>query len=112
MGTRTSAAELARSRSLLGQAVTEKEFQANVLELATVLRWRTFHVLDSRGSAAGFPDLVMVRGPRLVMAELKSERGQLSEPQRVWLDDLGAVQTLDTFEWRPADWPAIEEALR
>ena len=109
---RTAADELTRARSLLGQAVTEKEFQANVLDLARMLRWRTYHTLDSRGAAAGFPDLVMVRGPRLVMAELKSERGRLTEPQEAWLAELGAVQTLDTFEWRPADWPAIEEALR
>lgn len=110
--TATSKAEIARAKSLLGQAVTEKEFQASVLELATMLRWRTYHTLDSRGSAAGFPDLVMVRGPRLVMAELKSERGSLTEAQQAWLDELGAVRSLDTFTWKPTDWPSIEEALR
>ena len=112
MGTQTSAAEIARARALLGSEVTEKDFMGDVLAGAKLLGWRTFHVLDSRGSAAGFPDVVAVRGSRLIMAELKRQNGRVSEDQQGWLDDLGKVQTLDTFLWRPSDWPAIEEALR
>lgn len=108
----TARAELARSRALIGAQVTEKDFQAEVMTAAKLLGWRTFHVLDSRGSAAGFPDVVAVRGPRLVMAELKRENGRVSDAQQAWLDDLARVQTLDTHLWRPSDWPAVEEALR
>jgi hypothetical protein len=45
-----------------------------------------YHTFDSQHSAAGFPDLVMARGRRLVAAELKTER--------------------------PSDWPEIERVLR
>lgn len=112
MATSTSAGELARARALLGSEVTERDFQGEVLRAAQLLKWRCYHTLDSRGSAAGFPDLVMVRGPRLVMAELKRQKGTVSDAQQAWLDDLARVETLDTFLWRPADWPAVEEALR
>lgn len=108
----TAREELARSRSLLGAEVTEKDFQGEVLRAAGLLRWRTYHTLDSRGSAAGFPDVVAVRGTRLIMAELKRQNGRVSEAQQAWLDDLARVETLDTFLWKPSDWPSIEEVLR
>ncbi len=73
---------------------------------------RTYHTLDSRGSAAGFPDIVALRGTRMVMAELKREKGRVTDAQQAWLDDLAKVETLETFLWRPADWPQVEEALR
>jgi hypothetical protein len=112
MATQTSAAEIARARALLGAEVTERDFQGEVLAAAKLLGWRTFHVLDSRGSAAGFPDVVAVRGARLIMAELKREKGTVTADQQAWLDALERVQTLDTHLWRPSDWSAVEEALR
>lgn len=112
MATHTSVAEIARARSLLGAEVTERDFQGEVLAAARLLGWRCYHTLDSRGSAAGFPDIVAVRGPRLIMAELKRQKGTVSDAQQAWLDDLAKVETLDTFLWRPSDWPAVEEALR
>lgn len=110
--TGTSAAELARARALLGSEVTERDFQGEVLRAAGLPCWRTYHTLDSRGSAAGFPDIVALRGTRLVMAELKRERGRVTDAQQAWLDDLARVETLETFLWRPSDWPAVEDVLR
>ncbi len=110
--TGTSAAELARARALLGSEVTERDFQGEVLRAAGLLRWRTYHTLDSRGSAAGFPDVVAVRGTRLVMAELERQNGRVRDAQQAWLDDLAKVETLETFLWRPSDWPQVEEVLR
>lgn len=108
----TVSAEVARARALLGAAVTEKDFQANVLELAGRLRWRTFHVLDSKGSTAGFPDVVAVRGTRLVMAELKRENGRPTDDQQGWLDDLERVTSVGAYLWRPSDWAELEAVLR
>lgn len=89
----------------------------SVIELARACRWLAYHTHDSRRSAQGFPDLVMVRGDRLIFAELKSERGKLSPAQVAWLDALGEVEVADpsgvtVYEWRPRDWPAIEVVLR
>ena len=99
-------------RTLLDQAVTEAELQASVLDMSQLRGWLSYHVYDSRRSAAGFPDLVLVRGDRLVFAELKRERGRVTTEQRHWLDALGEVTRVDARLWRPSDWRAIEEALR
>ena len=95
-----------------------KEFMPAVVELATRLRWLVYHTYDSRRSAKGFPDLVMVRDGRLLFVELKSEKGRLTPEQREWMDVLGDVwannRTVETYVWRPADWHKgwIEERLR
>jgi hypothetical protein len=102
----------AKARVLLDAAVTEAELQANVLELAGRFRWLSYHTHDSRRSPAGFPDLVLVRGERLVFAELKREGRYPTPAQRAWLSALGQVTTVDAHSWRPRDWSSIEEVLR
>lgn len=92
-------------------AVTEQAFQATVLELARLTGWRCYHTWASLRSPAGFPDLVMVRGERLVFAELKSARGKLSEAQSGWLEALRSTGA-EVYLWRPEDWSAIEDTLR
>jgi hypothetical protein len=47
----------------------------------TARGWRTPVSADG----AGFPDLVMIRGSRLIVAECKSPRGRLSPEQDRWL---------------------------
>lgn len=101
-----------KGRRLLDLAVTEAELQANVLDLASRFRWLSYHVFDSRRSAAGYPDLTLVRGDRLIFAELKSERGRVTTEQQDWLAALGEVTTVDAHLWRPSSWPEIDEALR
>ncbi len=94
---------------------SEASFQSAVLELADLSGWRWYHTHDSRRSAAGFPDLVLVRGDRLIFAELKTERGRVSEAQRAWLDDLTAVALacsgVEVYIWRPSHWPHIARVL-
>lgn len=89
---------------------TEKQWQATVVEYAKLRGWRTYHTWISLRSAPGFPDLVLVRRPRVVFAELKSERGALSEKQEAWLEDLRASGQ-NVFVWRPSDWPEVERVL-
>lgn len=89
----------------------ESEFQATVVELATWLRWRMYHTHDSRRSHAGFPDLVLVRAPRVIFAELKSEKGIVRPEQRNWLGTLQACPGVETYLWRPSDMGTIEEVL-
>jgi hypothetical protein len=100
------------SEGAVPKAVTEADLQANVLALAGHRGWLRYHTFDSRRSAAGFPDLVLVRGDRLVFAELKRERGRVTTEQRHWLAALGEVTRVDARLWRPSDWRSIEEALR
>ncbi len=92
--------------------MNEREFQAQVVELATWMGWRVYHTYDSRRSHAGFPDLVLVRAPRVIFAELKSEKGIVSPDQRNWLGVLQACPGVEAYLWRPADINTIEGVLR
>jgi hypothetical protein len=95
---------------------SEASFQKQVLALAKLKGWRDYHTHDSRRSAAGFPDLVLVRGERLIFAELKRDGGKPRPEQMEWLTALGGVGGIvcghvQTFVWRPADWNRIVELL-
>ena len=61
--------------------MTEKELDAAVGKLCRLYGWRRYHTYRSKHSPAGFPDEVLLRPPRLVFAELKSEKGK-----RIFLD--------------------------
>jgi VRR-NUC domain len=88
----------------------ETEFQAKVLELARIYRWRAFHTYDSRRSTPGFPDLVLIRPPRLIFAELKSARGALTVDQKEWLTDL-AFCMVEAYVWHVGDIQHVTEVL-
>lgn len=90
-------------------AMSEKTFQQMVVELATTFGWRTYHTFDSRRSASGFPDLVLVRD-RVIWAELKSDTGKVKPDQQAWLNAL-ALAGQETHVWRPADLQDIAHTL-
>lgn len=90
---------------------TEREFQEQVVQLARLLGWAVYHPWLSVKSTQGWPDLAMAKRGRLVLAELKSEKGQLSDAQAGWLDLLRTVSGIEVFCWRPSDWDTIERVL-
>ncbi|MEO9246443.1 VRR-NUC domain-containing protein [Citricoccus nitrophenolicus] len=85
-------------------ALTEKQLQGTITDMATMLGWRWYHTHDSRRSAPGFPDLVMIHTGqgRTIWRELKTAKGRVSPAQRDWLADLVAAGE-DAAVWRPAD---------
>jgi len=85
------------------RGVSEAAFQALVIDLAERFRWVVYHTLDSRGSHPGWPDLVLVRGPRALFIELKTERGAIRPEQAAWGERL-LKAGLDWRIWRPAHW--------
>lgn len=89
---------------------TEKQFQAIVVELAQYLGWMVYHTWNSMHSPAGYPDLVMLRGDRQVVAELKSAKGVLSAEQYFWLEAFMAVGA-EVYLWQPEDIEAIKGIL-
>jgi hypothetical protein len=97
--------------ALFAAAVTEREWQAKVVDLARWRGWMVFHPFDSRRSAAGWPDLALCRNGRLVLAELKTATGRVSPDQRRWLAALSAVPGVETYLWRPSDWPTVLRIL-
>jgi hypothetical protein len=92
--------------------LAEKDFQRQVLDLAKLYRWHAYHPALSKWSERGWPDLAMVRPPRIVFAELKAECGKVTEHQSRWLALLGACPGVETYLWRPSDLEAIAAVLR
>lgn len=94
---------------------TEASFQAAVIALAKLYGWTAHHHYDSRRSQGGFPDLVLVRGPRyrsrVIFAELKLAGKKPRQDQAFFLDALASI-TDQVFVWTPTDWKSIEEILR
>lgn len=91
--------------------LTEREWQAQVVSLATLLGWSHYHTADSRRSPAGFPDLVLWRpGDRLIMAELKTDTGKLRPDQTASLSSLSAAG-VEVYLWRPLHFDSVRDVL-
>jgi hypothetical protein len=110
--------ELANTASL---AMSEADLQDAVIEYLQLTGW-TVHAERAARTAdgwrtpiqgsPGFPDMVIVKGDRLMFVELKSAKGKLSPEQKVWRDVLiAAGQEWDL--WRPRHWQSgyIEQIL-
>lgn len=78
----------------------ERDFSQQVVTLAQRLNWEVYRTWLSIRSPAGFPDLVLVRPPRVIFAELKMPRGRLSAPQRRWLRTLASCPPAEAYIWR------------
>lgn len=92
--------------------LTEKQFEAQVRELAKLFRWLLYKTWRSQHSPAGYPDLTLVRPPRIVFAELKTAKGKTSPEQDKWLAILQSVPHIETYLWRPSDLDEIARILQ
>jgi len=102
---------------------SEAEFQQAVTALANLKGWRWLHIqpgLTERGRyrtpvsgslGPGWPDLVLVRGERLLFAELKAQRGKVTGLQEEVLGILTGCRFVEVYVWRPSDWPVVLEVL-
>jgi hypothetical protein len=101
------------SQDAIARTVSERQLLDMVVELALRLGWLVHHdlpALNERGrwrtaiqGVAGFPDLVLVRPPRVVFAELKRESGNTTQLQERWLDALSSCP-VEVYVWRPRHW--------
>jgi len=93
---------------------SEESFQRRVLEFARLMGWSLrYHTFDSRKSAPGFPDLVLVRAPRVVFAECKTDYApkELVGAQRLWMHELLRCPGIEYYIFRPRNWQEIERIL-
>lgn len=82
--------------------ITEKQFEAQVKDLAKICHvQKYYHPFLSKWSEKGFPDLTIIKVPRLIFAELKSEKGIVSEAQQEWLNLLSQCTQIEVYLWRP-----------
>lgn len=94
----------------------EAVFQQQVVDLAGAYGFSlVYHTFDSRHSAKGFLDLVLAkeppRAPRIIYAELKVGRRQLTEDQERWVRSLTAAGQ-EVYVWRPEDFDVIVDILK
>ena len=105
--------------------ITEKDFQATVIDLARTYGWIVGFTHDARKSEPGEPDLRMVRPPRVIFAELKTVKGKLTNGrfnksgnrwlpgQDQWQDALISCPGVEYYLWRPDGLDGeIEQILR
>jgi hypothetical protein len=107
-------------------AISEAEFQAQVIDLAHLHHWRvahfrkvrvqrangtTYYETPAAADGAGWPDLVLVRRGVLIVAELKTDAGSTTGEQVRWLESLRGAG-VNAVIWRPCMWAEIEEALQ
>jgi hypothetical protein len=122
-------------KDIINNEMSEADFQSIVIKAAQTLRWKVSHfrgvrVQRANGSfyyqtpvqadGSGFPDLVMVKPPYIIFAELKKEKNKTSDSQKEWLGLLNACtgagkdyEATNVFVrlWRPRDWDEIVKLL-
>lgn len=94
--------------------MTENELLTAVTDALTTFRWRWTHSRRSDKALTmghpGVPDIIAVRRGRLLLIELKTEKGQLTEDQWAWL--LEAEPKTHERSWlviRPRD---LDDAIK
>lgn len=93
------------------ERMTEAQFQAWVIDVALTFGWLPVHFRNMIGNPDGYPDLTLFKDERVILAELKSARGEVSRKQRQWHERLAGVGAR-VYVWRPSDRDEIERVLR
>jgi len=136
----------------MSKGISETAFLSQVADLLNLFRWRWCHIRGAwsnkgyrtpiQGSdpdgfkGKGLPDIIAVRPPRLIFAELKDQYSKASPEQEAWLGNLrecvkmitlepivisrqgrarrvsNIVPSLEVYLWRPSQFDDIAECLR
>lgn len=103
--------------------MTEAELQGGVIETARMLGYLVAHFRPAKtergwrtpveADGKGFPDLVLVGGPRVIFVELKNATRPLEPEQELWLRALNRAGA-EWYLWRPSDYSSgeVERILR
>ena len=85
----------------------EQRLLDRVRALAKINGFKTYHTNRSDRSEPGFPDIVATNGRCILMAEIKSATGKLTQEQAQWIALLSHTGLVDVRVWKPSDWPEI-----
>jgi hypothetical protein len=97
--------------------MTERDFQEVVIGLAKLHRWHVAHfrpAMTEHGwrtameGDTGYPDLTLARNGVVLIVELKTQKGKVTQQQQKWAEQIGEQYRL----WRPSDLESIKEELR
>jgi len=104
-------AKLRKLREKIGlPKESEDNFLSWIIDYAKLRGWLHYHTWRSFHSPSGFPDLILIRNRRIIVVELKSERGKLSVYQDEWLKAFKQTG-ISTFVWKPSDRDEIIREL-
>jgi len=102
----------------MNKAMLEKNFQTLVIDIGHQYGWKIAHFGQSQSArgrhitatmadGAGYFDLTMAKGYKLVFAELKREKGTLSPRQKDWVSTMKEVAKynphVEVYIWYPHD---------
>ena len=99
------------ARETLDRAVSERDFQQQIIELLKLKHIPFYHTYDSRRSNEGWPDLFFVIDNKAYAWEVKTEKGKQTMEQGLWLLTLSAAG-INTRLIRPSDWDYVERTLK
>ena len=101
------------------RTVSESDWQQQVLATALRLGWQTMHIgrtgkhqaVGAKGTLGiGWPDLTLVKGGRLIFAELKGQKAPSptaeAEGGTMHLSNVGEIHV-----WRPSDFGLVLDTL-
>ena len=98
---------------------SEALFMASVMQIANMNDWDAHHIRPGRygnyyktDGLPGMPDLILIgrRGQGIIWAELKTQKGKLSDEQQSRLLQLNN-NGQEVYVWRPADMQTIVDRL-
>lgn len=101
--------------------ISEADFLLQVMAVSFCFRWKVHHVRPAWSKKGwrtpvqgdvGYPDLTLLRAPRVIVAELKTDKGQLTPEQKEWLEAFRKCPGVETYLWRPRMWSDIVDILR
>jgi len=92
--------------------VTEKQLREQIRDLCKSLGYSFYFTWTSIHSPRGMPDLILCRPPRLIFCELKTEKGQLSDHQKEWIDVLSQCPGIEVYIIRPSEIEKFAEILQ
>lgn len=87
--------------AMLAPYLTEREMQDAIRTAALRYGWAFYHTHDSRRSDGGFPDCVCVKDGRVLVFELKRQRGRVGPKQQAWIDQFASVPNVTAAIVRP-----------
>lgn len=102
----------------------EDHFTNSVRKAAQTLGWKVYHPFSkvlysvkkkkSPGLRVtpGYPDLTLVKPPRVIFAELKMPKGYPTKAQKEWGALLEACPGVSYYLWKPKDWDEILSVLQ
>ena len=103
--------------------MSEGELQRGIINCAEVWGWRVYHVSNVQGrlrahTSPGYPDLTLVHDQWgiFVYAELKNDKGKLSDEQMAWGNAIASAARHIPYHvihclWRPEHYDDVIEFL-